>query len=151
MVRNVLNPWVILGAILFGVLLLLGSFSLLTSTRSAPAPSGPATAILTIIPAPSPTLPGSTPIGVSNPTITPEVTPTPNPGTIAVGAFVQVAGTGGDGLRLRSEPNLKGDVRFLGLETEEADDYTWWYLVAPYDEQRVGWAVAPYLVIIQNP
>ena len=26
----------------------------------------------------------------------------------------------------------------------EVDGYVWWYLVAPYDETRVGWAAADF-------
>jgi len=61
---------------------------------------------------------------------------------------------------LRSEPGLKGTVRFLGLEAEvfqvydgpqQADGYTWWFLVAPYDANVQGWAVANYLNVVQNP
>jgi hypothetical protein len=86
--------------------------------------------------------------------------PPPPPGNLSVGAYVQVTGTGGDGLRLRSEPGLDSDVRMLGLEGEvfvvqegpqDADDYTWWYLVGPFDETRRGWAVANFLQVVQNP
>jgi len=79
---------------------------------------------------------------------------------IAVGSFVQVNGTGTVGLRLRDNPGLDSKTQFLGMDDEvfritegprEADGYTWWYLVAPYDEQRKGWAVANYLSAIANP
>jgi hypothetical protein len=82
------------------------------------------------------------------------------PGVIAVGAYVQITGTGGDGLRLRTDPGLNSEVRLLGAEAEvfqvnegpqEADGYTWWYLVGPYDSSRRGWAVANFLAIVQNP
>ncbi len=97
------------------------------------------------------------------PTPTTALTPTPipplapGPGEIAVGRFVQVSGTGGDGLRLRTAPGLDAPVRFLARESEVfqvvdgpqiADDYTWWHLVAPYDPQREGWAVANYLSVL---
>jgi hypothetical protein len=77
-----------------------------------------------------------------------------------LGAFVQVTGTGGDGLRMRSKPGLDGEILFLGLEDEvfrvdggpqEADGFIWWLLVAPYDETIQGWAVSNYLEIVQNP
>jgi hypothetical protein len=77
-----------------------------------------------------------------------------------VGAYVQITGTGGDGLRLRADPGLDGEVRFLALESEmfqvmdgprQEGDYSWWFLVAPYDEKVKGWAVANYLTIVQNP
>jgi hypothetical protein len=79
---------------------------------------------------------------------------------IALGAHVQILGTGGDGLRLRMEPGLGGQVRLLGSEAEvfrvddgpvELDGYTWWYLVGPFNERRHGWAVSNFLAVVQNP
>jgi hypothetical protein len=79
---------------------------------------------------------------------------------IAIGAHVQIQGTGGDGLRLRSEPGLNGEILLLGSESEvfrvadgpvDTDGYTWWHLVGPFDETRQGWAVSNYLVVVQNP
>ena len=129
------------------------------SQPPATAP-GQATAIITKIPAPSATFPVELPTSVAAATLTPVDDPPAIPGSITVGTFVQIAGTGGDGLRLRIEPNINAEIRFLGQESEvfevrdgptAADSYTWWYLVAPFDESRNGWAVAPYLVIIENP
>ena len=86
--------------------------------------------------------------------------PFPPAGVIATGAYVQITGTGGDGLRLRTEPGLNADVRILGAEAEvflvqdgprQVDGYTWWYLVGPYDSTRRGWAVSNYLAVVQNP
>ena len=34
---------------------------------------------------------------------------------------------------------------------QEADGHTWWYLVAPYDESRAGWAAAEFLGAIPSP
>ena len=79
---------------------------------------------------------------------------------IAVGAYVQISGTGGDGLRLRTDPGLDSEVRILGAESEvfqvedgpkDVDGFTWWYLVGPYDASRRGWAVSNYLSVVQNP
>ena len=73
---------------------------------------------------------------------------------------MQITGTGGDGLRLRTEPGLNADVRILGAEAEvflvqdgprQVDGYTWWDLVGPYDSTRRGWAVSNYLAVVQNP
>jgi hypothetical protein len=64
------------------------------------------------------------------------------------------------GLRLRSGPGISSQPRFLGKEDEVfqvrdgprfADEFTWWYLVAPYDEHRSGWAASKYLVLIETP
>ena len=160
LLRYVFSPWVLGGAFLIGVSLLCGSLLFLGATRPGQDAAVPATAIVNVSPLPTAT---ST---VAPPTPSPEITPTspvppgPGSGDISIGAFVQVAGTGGDGVRLRLEPGLNGEVRFLGLESEvflvnngpqQADGYTWWFLVAPYDESVQGWAVSNYLVLVQNP
>ena len=106
---------------------------------------------------------------ISAPTATPNVTPTatidpfapsPTPTGLAIGTYAQITGTGGDGLRIRSTPGLTGEPVFLGLDSEvflvqdgprEADGYMWWYLVAPYDEARTGWAAADFLTYIPAP
>ncbi|MEW6180050.1 MAG: SH3 domain-containing protein [Chloroflexota bacterium] len=76
---------------------------------------------------------------------------------IGIGVYVQISGTGGDGLRLRREPGINSEVLFLGYESEvfkvvegprEADGFTWWYLTAPYDEKRSGWAASSFLRVI---
>lgn len=154
-----LNLWVVLGIAVVGVLLLClaaGVF-MLTAQNS---PAAQSTAILEVIYAATAThtLDNST-----TQTVLPDATqvvPSPQPGTITVGSHVQVAGTGGDGLRLRIEPSLEGQILMLGSEAEvfrvhdgprEADGYTWWYLVGPYDESRYGWAVSNFLVVVQAP
>jgi 23S rRNA (guanosine2251-2'-O)-methyltransferase len=38
------------------------------------------------------------------------------PGLISLGGYVQIVGTGGDGLRLRDQPGLDGKVLLLGSE-----------------------------------
>ena len=72
----------------------------------------------------------------------------------AHGALVEVHGTEGDGLRLRIAPNLEATVNILALENEvyevrggptEADGYTWWFLINPYDNTIQGWSVANFL------
>ena len=79
---------------------------------------------------------------------------------IIPGSIVQVVGTGGDGLRLRSSPGLDSNVEFLAIEGEtyRVEDgpelmsgYEWWYLVATIDENVKGWAVDDFLVIYPNP
>jgi hypothetical protein len=159
-IRRVFDPLVIVGAVGFGVLLAAAALGLLWLTRTNQAPAGGQTAVLTVIPAAT-----ITPT-VAPPTATLPVEPTgtglplPPPGDVSLEAYVQISGTGGDGLRLRSDPGLNSDVRMLGEEAEvfvvkdgpeEADGYTWWYLVGPADETRRGWAVANYLMVVQNP
>jgi hypothetical protein len=80
----------------------------------------------------------------------------PDPGgIIEVGISVRVSGTGGDGLRLRRDPGTNGVPIFLGAENEvfvvkggpeTVDNFTWWFLEAPYDTARAGWAVSNYLI-----
>ncbi len=158
--RYFFNPWLVFGAIGFGVALLIATLLLLSWTRT-PAPSGiGGTAEITVIDLPSatPILPTSTPIEAETPS--PTGLPLPPPGDIVKDAYVQVTGTGGDGLRLRVGPGLDRDVRLLGVEDEvflvkdgpiQADNYTWWFLVGPFDETRQGWAVANFLRVVQNP
>jgi hypothetical protein len=126
-----------------------------------PLPTTPRvpTAIITVIPAPCAT---PSPVSTLQPTQTATISvfPTPLPGVITIGGYVQITGTGGDGLRLRSEPGLGNTIRFIAMESEvflvlegpqTADGLTWWYLAAPYEETRRGWAVSNYLATIKSP
>jgi hypothetical protein len=152
-----LNRWVILGAIgIAGTLLLITLIAIgWTSPRFSPN-VGFAPADLNMIPAPT-----HTPQFVPTPTVDPLIgTPTLPSDTIGIGGYVQISGTEGDGLRIRSTAGLNGETVFRGEESEvflvkdgpqEADGYTWWYLVAPYDETRTGWAVADFLAVVPSP
>ncbi len=153
--RQLFNKWVILGALLLaGLLLLITAVSIgLTSARQN-ADVGFAPADLTVIPAPT-----STSSAPATATIDP-FAPTATPTGIAIGNYVQITGTEGQGLRIRSEPSLNGNPEFLGYDSEvfiikdgprQADGFTWWYLVAPYDDTRVGWAAADFLTYIPAP
>ncbi|HEX2980194.1 MAG TPA: hypothetical protein VHO48_08010 [Anaerolineaceae bacterium] len=116
----------------------------------------PPTAVFTVIAAPTST-PAPPPEQVASPT------PTLNSlvvDGIGVGMYVQITGTDGDGLRLRSGPGTDQAPRFLGRDSEvfevkdgprEASGYTWWYLVTPYDESRSGWAAANFLAVVAKP
>ena len=154
-VRELINKWVILGSLgLAGLLLLITAVAIgLTSARQA-ADVGFAPADVTVIPPPTGT--SSAP---PTPTIDPFATPT-SPAGIAIGNYVQITGTEGQGLRIRAEPGLGGEFQFLAYDSEvfvvqdgprEVDGYVWWYLVAPYDETRVGWAAADFLTYIPEP
>jgi hypothetical protein len=153
--RRLLTPGVVLGAIGLAIFLLFITFIwMLVNAPARPQPGG-FVATLTIIPAPT-----STPTLVPTPTPDPNVTPTPIPGQVMLGSYVQVAQTGGQGLRIRANPGLQGDFLLLALDSElfividgpvELDGYTWWKLVAPYDEARTGWAAAPFLEYIPPP
>jgi len=155
-----LSIWVIAGAVVVCILLtaiLLIVIGLSSPESTTPAPS---TAVFNVIPAPTSTL-ASQSIFTATPSDDVAGTPpSPPTGTITVGSYVQISGTGGNGLRLREGPGLAHEVRLLGSEAEvfriddgprESDGYTWWYLVGPFDETRHGWAVSNFLVVTQNP
>ncbi len=159
--REIFTPGVILAALGLAVALLLGLSLLIAVSKPAQRPAGLVTAALTVIPIPSSTPLPPTLLPVT-PTVTldPNLPPAPPAGEISVGVFVQISGTGGDGLRLRSGPGLSNEPQFLGFEGEifqvedgpvEADGYTWWRLKAPAGEQRQGWAVSNFLLFVQNP
>ena len=154
-VRDLVNKWVILGALaLAGLLLLITAVAIgLTSARQS-AEVGFVPADVTVIPAPTGTS-GAPP----TPTIDPFATAT-SPAGIAINNYVQITGTEGQGLRIRAQPGLGGEFQFLAYDSEvfvirdgprEVDGYVWWYLVAPYDETRVGWAAADFLTYIPEP
>jgi len=159
--RRYINVWVIAGTIAIALVLLCVITSVIWFSRPKAAQIDRATAVFNIIPYHTPTALPATP----SPTPTSQlpggdIPPSPPPGQIASGGYVQVIGTSGDGLRLRSEPGLNGEIRYLGLESEifrvddgptMLDGYTWWLLVAPYDENVQGWAVSNFLKTVLNP
>jgi hypothetical protein len=109
--------------------------------------------LLVVIPAPT----------LTSTAAEPQLTLTPEGGTgngIALGGFVQISGTEGEGLRLREGPGTNQALKFIGMDAEvfevkdgprEVDGYTWWFLVAPYDKNRSGWAASNYLTLISTP
>jgi hypothetical protein len=156
--RQLLNPSVLLSAAGLACLLTMLALMWIGFSPSPPgADPGFAPAHLTVIPAPT-----STPLFTPSPTLDPLHlgTPTIPAGVIAIGGYVQITGTDGDGLRLRSAPGLASELLFLGEEAEvfqvkdgpkEANGYIWWYLVAPYDESRAGWAASNFLTVVPPP
>lgn len=157
--RKLFTPWVIFGGIGVAILSLGVFLGTILALRAQPERKPLGTAVLYIIPAPEDTKP----VPTATPTLTPEpvIQPDPPGGVgVSVGALVQISGTGGTGLRIRTDPNLQGQVKFLGLEAEvfqvkdgprQADGYSWWFLEAPYDTTLNGWAVGDFLQVIQNP
>lgn len=154
------NIWVVFGAIFVTGVLIFVLWILLETSKPERNVIAPGTAVLNVITAPtvSPTFPIPTETPLSSDIS--DLPPSPLPGNITIGGSVQISGTGGDGLRLRSSPGLEGEVLFLGYEGEvfqvvqgpqSSDGYEWWYLIAPYDEKVQGWAVSNYLTILQNP
>jgi len=151
-VRRPLLPWWLwLMGVLLGLLLgALGWVLFLV----LPLPSSSAQIVppqITMYPAPTLTLGPTAAPPQAPPTAVP---PTPEPGVIGVGGYVQVVSTGSGGLRLRDNPGLKGKVLLVANDDEvfsvqkgpqPADGYTWWYLQGLYDPSRQGWAVQNYL------
>ncbi len=92
----------------------------------------------------------------------PTSTPKPNQGfegEYPLDSYVQITGTGGNGLRLRENPGTEAQVKFIAAESEvfkviggpvQAGDYTWWQLTAPYDSLRQGWAAGDFLSAIKQ-
>ena len=155
---SLFSPFVFGVALVFALIMLcLTFFWILWSAPAGPDPANMLAAV-TILPTNSPTA-GPT----ASPTFDPYAstpTPTLKPGQFALGAMVQISGTQGEGLRIRSQPGLNSPQLFLGFDTEaysisdgprEVDGYTWYYLVAINDQKRSGWAVSNFLTLIQNP
>jgi hypothetical protein len=144
-----------LGFLLLALMVLLAIFSPLTN------PEGELpTAILTIVPGPTSTLFVPTATASRVPSVTADMPPSPIPGMIGVGAFVQIFGTEGVGLNIREAAGLATEVNFVAYEAEVfevrdgpvvTDDITWWFLVTPVDEARSGWAAANYMSVVPRP
>ncbi len=148
-----INGWVLLGAILVA-----GGLALVTALIIflLPAPSAAVPDLvqaMTIIPAPTLTATPPQMIETATPTAAPSI------GGISVGSYVQITGTDGQGLRLRSGPGIDNPPRLLGMDAElfmvkdgprQADDFIWWFLEAPYDPERSGWAAANYLTVVDS-
>ena len=154
-IQQLFNRWVILGALLFtGLLLLITSVSIGLTTPRQNSPIGFAPADVTVI-----AISTSTSSAPPTATIDP-FAPSPTPTGLAVGNYAQITGTEGQGLRIRATPGLDGEFVFLGYDSEvfiikdgpqTLDGYVWWYLVAPYDDTRAGWAAADFLSFIPAP
>ena len=156
--RTLFTRGVVLSAIGLGILLTGAAAFALFWYLPAGASEAPQAA-LTWIPGPSNTPQPPTATQVPTSTMTPTFVPLQS-GEMGIGSFVQITGTGGVGLNIRSGPGLSNDVQFLGFDAEvfevrdgpvEADGLTWWYLVTPVDESRAGWAAADYLSVVANP
>lgn len=116
-------------------------------------------------PTPTPIIwtPTAAPTPSSSPTVLPtetsEPTPTVSP-DIAVGGYVRVAGTGGDGLNLREGPGkdyvrkdiaLDGEVFLVVDGPAVASGSPWWKLRDVEDGAREWWAVGNFLEPIEQP
>ncbi len=160
MLKDIFSAKVWITALLIGTALLVVTLAyILVARPGAPAADlGPASAALTVIPAPTGT-PRALPPTLTPLPPTPTLPPTPGVGEFGLGVYVRVD-TGGAALRVRAEPGLNSAPLFLAFDEEvflisdgprQADGYTWWYLTASYDEARRGWAAQDFLHIISSP
>ncbi len=156
--RRYFTRGVVLSALGLGILFT-GAAAFALFWYLPPPTSEPPQAALTWIPGPSNTPQPPTATQVPTSTATPTFAPLAS-GELGIGSFVQIVGTEGAGLNIRSGPGLDAEVQFLGFDAEvfevrdgpvEADGLTWWYLVTPVDESRAGWAASSYLSVVANP
>ncbi len=150
----------IAGGIALGVVALVG-LGLLTSWLRGVGGEIPAPDV-TLIAYPTPLPPTSTALPATE-TATPTAaaaTPRSSGAAMRVGDYVEVPGTGGDGLRLRAAPSVNASINLLAYDSEvfqirdgpqDADGHTWYDLVSPSDTSRNGWAVADFLQQSTSP
>jgi len=151
-VKDLFSPWIIAIVIIIVLSLFGGLFLLLDGIPISSSESAREGAALTVIPAPLTT---PTPaIVAEEPTLAPS-----SAHVVEKGAYVQIRGTGGDGLRLRDMPSLSANIKYLGMDDETfiiidgpslQDGFTWWHLESPSDQIRNGWAVSDYLQAIND-
>lgn len=151
---------ILLGPLL-GLLVALALFLTGIFLRNGVTAGALATPLLTVLPMPTTTATRRAAPSMPAATASPTEAATPVPaGFLQSGQLVEINGTEGDGLRLRSAPGLDASVEFLALEAEvfevrdgpiEADGFEWWRLVNPYNLEKEGWAVGNYLRPIGSP
>lgn len=152
--RPLLAWWVWPAGIGIAVLVLAAGWAGIFLAPLPVLPADIAPPIFTVYPPPSltPIPPTQTPTPKTTPS--PTFLPTIQPGTIGIGAMVEVSGTGGDGLHLREEPSTSGKSLAVAGEREvfnvvegprQGNGYTWWLLQGVYDKTRQGWAVENFL------
>lgn len=151
-----LSGWVFISAFFIALLAFIGLGAATWLIKPSPTSLANPTAVLTIVSAPT-----STPQKTVSTSLSPTLTVTNSDtvvGGIRVGMYVQITNTGGDGLRLRQSAGTNSDILFLGYDSEVfkvvdgpelVDGYTWWFLTAPYDESRSGWAASNFLGVVE--
>ena len=158
--RNLFSFKVIVGGIVFATGVFAVLVAVLWSEKANNISLVPATAIFHTIDVftETPIAPMVTPTFEASPTSSQQEPPPSS--DIAIGDYVQVRGTSGDGLRLHKEAGVASEVRYIAIEAEvfmvkdgpiDTDGYIWWLLQDPYTQNAVGWGVGNYLAIVQNP
>jgi len=146
---------VLAGATLVTVLLLLTLFAYLYFLPEPEELVADPTASIFVIEGPTATIPAPTATNIPPSTATPEIVTDTD---IKINSLVQIVGTDGEGLNLRTEPNTSSEIQFLGYDLELfkvvdgpifSEGYWWWYLETPVEHTRSGWAVEDYLAIIE--
>ncbi|MGH2581952.1 MAG: SH3 domain-containing protein [Anaerolineales bacterium] len=156
--RRYATRGVVISAIALGFVLTLGTAFALYWYLPAQTVESPGEG-LTWIQGPTNTPVPATPTLIPTSTATATFEPLAS-GEMGIGSYVQIVGTEGTGLNIRSGPGLSSTIQFLGYDSEvfeirdgprEVDGFSWWYLVTPVDENRAGWAAANYLAVVANP
>ena len=99
-------------------------------------------------------------VAEADPTDVPQPTDEPSDSgsstPIQVGDEIVIIGTEGSGLAVRQGPGLDYTYFFVANDGESytiedgprvMDDYIWWYIVDPNDEDRSGWAVEDFMEV----
>ena len=146
---------VIAGSILVAALLSLAAIGYLYLLPEPEGIGANPTASIYVIEGPTATIPVPTSTQAPPATSTPEIVT----GTdIKINSLVQIFGTDGEGLNLRTEPSTGSSIQFLGYDLElfvvvdgpvYAEGYWWWFLETPVEHTRSGWAVEDYLELIE--
>ncbi len=100
-------------------------------------------------------------VWTTTPTPIPMELPTPTPAPVTpgmeIGVRVQVIGTGGAGLNIRSEPGTEAERVAVATEGEallvvggprDADGYVWWFVRDEVTPEREGWAAQDFLALV---
>ncbi|MGD8996721.1 MAG: SH3 domain-containing protein [Anaerolineae bacterium] len=128
--------------------------------RFAPQSPTPTAIIWTPTASPSPAAtPSLTPTETTPVDELPDPTPTTSP-EIAIGHYVEIAGTDGYGLSLRSGPGAnyarmdvasEGETFIVVEGPTTAGGSPWWKIRDPENEERAYWAIGNYLRPVDHP
>ena len=150
-----IGVWILGGLVAVLALAVCGLWALYL-LRGQIAAAGPTPTLILWTPTPVPT-PAASPAPTS--TKPPDSTPTISP-DIAIGRYVQVVGTGGYGLSLRSGPGenytrmdvaLEGEILVVVDGPTAASGSEWWKIQDRENVEREWWAVGNFLQPVDHP